>query len=490
MWRAMQSTGFAQPLTHRFSQIFATCPLCGAPDIAYEFAITGVAYSRCRACSLLFANPTPPPAALPLTADARAMVSSAVRLAERYAGSRPLRSAIVGYIENPAVENLSVLSPVDLENEDAPFDLIVALGGIERAPDPYEFLQRVKNKLHAHGILALLYPSLSSRTARLRWDQWIAFHAKLGFLFTPDTVQLLATRCGYGDFLSFVDSRDVGSGDDREIRRWFETGALTLCRPLARQNTGLLSVIFPVYNERATVEESLRRVLKKEIPGVHIEIIIVESNSTDGSRDIVEHYRSHPRVHLVHEDAPRGKGHAIRTGLQHASGEVILFQDADLEYDVADYDALVAPLFEMKRNFVLGSRHDARGTGWKIRHFADQPGLSNATNLAHRCFLSMFNSLYGQLLRDPFTMYKVFRRDCLYGLSFECNRFDFDFEITIKLIRKGYHPVELPVNYESRSFREGKKVSILRDPPTWIRAMFKMRRACLYEEVGKPFADE
>jgi glycosyltransferase involved in cell wall biosynthesis len=188
---------------------------------------------------------------------------------------------------------------------------------------------------------------------------------------------------------------------------------------------------------------------------------------------------------LVYEDVARGKGLAVRIGLQHASGEVILFQDADLEYDVEDYDALVAPLFEMKRNFVLGSRHDARGTGWKIRHFQDQPWISTASNLAHRFLLSMFNSIYGQSLRDPFTMYKVFRRDCLYGLSFECNRFDFDYEITIKLIRKGYRPIELPVNYESRSFSEGKKVSFFRDPPTWVHAMFKMQRTCLYEELAE-----
>ena len=226
--------------------------------------MAGVAYSRCRACSLLFANPTPPPAALPLTADARRMVGIALRLAERYAGSRPLRTAIVGYIEEPAVENLPVLSPANLENEDAPYDLIIVLGGIEQAPDPYELLQRIKNKLHAHGVLALFYPSLSSRTALLRWDQWIAFHARLGFFFTPDTIQLLATRCGYGDFLSFVDARDVRVGDDRDVRRWFETGALMLCRPLARQNTGLLSVIFPVYNERATVElDGVAQILEK-----------------------------------------------------------------------------------------------------------------------------------------------------------------------------------------------------------------------------------
>ena len=396
------------------------------------------------------------------------MVGTAIRLAERYTGSRPQRTAIVGHIEALAIENTSVLSPADFENEDAFYDLVIVLGGIERARDPYELLQQAKSKLHARGALALLYPSLSSRTAQSRWDHWITSHAGLASFFTPDTIQLLATRCGYGDFLSFVGASEAGADNGDDVRRWFEAGALMFCRPVVRKNAGLLSVIFPVYNERATVEESLERVLKKNVPNVEIEIIVVESNSTDGSRDIVERYRGHPRVRIIHEDAPRGKGHAIRTGLKHASGEVILFQDADLEYDVEDYDALVAPLFEMKRNFILGSRHNARGTEWKIRHFQDQLWLSNAANLAHRFLLSMFNSMYGQSLRDPFTMYKVFRRDCLYGLSFECDRFDFDFEVAIKLIRKGYLPIELPVNYESRSFNEGKKVSIFRDPPTWI----------------------
>jgi hypothetical protein len=101
-------------------------------------------------------------------------------------------------------------------------------------------------------------------------------------------------------------------------------------------------------------------------------------------------------------------------------------------------------------------------------------------NLAHLGLLTMFNTLYGQTLFDPFTMYKVFRRDCLHGLAFECNRFDFDYEINIKLIRKGYQPIELPVNYRSRGFGEGKKVAFFKDPPTWVKAMLKLRRSPLY----------
>ena len=85
--------------------------------------------------------------------------------------------------------------------------------------------------------------------------------------------------------------------------------------------------------------------------------------------------------------------------------------------------------------------------------------------------------MFRQRLRDPFTMYKVFRRDCLFGLTFACDRFDFDFELLIKLLRKGYRPLEIPVNYRSRSFREGKKVSVWRDPLTWVRALVRLRLA-------------
>jgi hypothetical protein len=124
---------------------------------------------------------------------------------------------------------------------------------------------------------------------------------------------------------------------------------------------------------------------------------------------------------------------------------------------------------------VLGARHGLEGNGWKIRHFADQVFVSGLLNLGHVFFTSLFNIVYGQRLRDPFTMFKVFRRECLHGLTFESNRFDFDWELVGKLVRAGYTPLEIPVNYTSRSFKEGKKVTFWRDPLTWIRACFKYR---------------
>ena len=236
---------------------------------------------------------------------------------------------------------------------------------------------------------------------------------------------------------------------------------------------GTLSVIVPIYNEAATVRQSLDAILAKTVPGWTLQIIMVESNSTDGTRPIVQTYATHPRVKLILEDRPRGKGHAVRAGLAHATGDVILIQDADLEYDLDDYDILLAPLAAGRQEFVLGSRHGEGG--WAIRKFSDQPFQALILNLAHWGFTLLINVALFIWLKDPFTMYKVFRRECLEGLTFECNRFDFDWELLMKLVRKGHRPIEIPISYKSRSFKEGKKISMFRDPLTWLWAVVKYR---------------
>src|SRR5262249_15620490 len=151
--------------------------------------------------------------------------------------------------------------------------------------------------------------------------------------------------------------------------------------------------------------------------GVDKEIVVIESNSTDGTREAVLQYQQCPGVKIVLEDRPRGKGHAVRTGFTHATGDFILIQDGDQEYDVHDYDALIEPLRHYQCAFVLGSRH--LPGNWKMRQFTDQPGLAALLNFGHIFFTTALNLMYGQSMRDPFTMYKVFRRDCLYGLKFE-----------------------------------------------------------------------
>jgi glycosyltransferase involved in cell wall biosynthesis len=234
-----------------------------------------------------------------------------------------------------------------------------------------------------------------------------------------------------------------------------------------------LSVVVPVFNERSTVKEALDALLAKKIPDVVLEIVIVESNSTDGSREIVQSYQGHPRVKIILEDRPRGKGHAVRAGLAAITGDIVLLQDADLEYDLNDYEVLLAPILAGRQAFVLGSRHGEGG--WAIRKFTDQPLHAFVLNLAHWTFTFMINLALGVWLKDPFTMYKVFRRECLDGLTFESNRFDFDWELLMKLVRKGYRPIEIPISYKSRSFKEGKKISMIRDPLTWLWAVVKYR---------------
>jgi glycosyltransferase involved in cell wall biosynthesis len=245
-----------------------------------------------------------------------------------------------------------------------------------------------------------------------------------------------------------------------------------------------LSVIIAVYNEAATVGTLLERVWAQPVPQIAKEIIIVESNSTDGSRAIVAEFAARhstePQVRIVviYQDAPRGKGNAIRQGLAAATGEILLIQDADLEYDVADYPDLLCPIVEERTAFVLGSRHMGPD-GWKIRKFAHSGLRASIMNVGGMLFHAFFNALYGSRLTDPTTMYKVFRADCLAGVTLESDRFDFDFELLGKLIRSGFMPLEIPVSYQSRGFDEGKKIRMFRDPLTWLVAIVTWRFAFL-----------
>jgi glycosyltransferase involved in cell wall biosynthesis len=242
-----------------------------------------------------------------------------------------------------------------------------------------------------------------------------------------------------------------------------------------------LSILLPIYNEISTIAELLNRVWNAPLPqGMERELVIVESNSTDGTREIVKQFCdakasvSPNTIKLILQERPRGKGNAIREAFQVATGDIILIQDGDLEYDVADYPALIQPILDDHADFVLGSRHMSAGH-WKIRRFQGNHLKSFVFNVAGVFFHGLFNLLYGQELTDPTTMYKVFLRRCLTGIRFTSNHFDFDYELTGKLIRKGYAPLEVPVSYYSRSFAEGKKIRMFRDPPTWIWAMLKSR---------------
>jgi len=228
----------------------------------------------------------------------------------------------------------------------------------------------------------------------------------------------------------------------------------------------------PVYNERRTVVTVIDDLLGRTFDHFEIELIIVESNSDDGTRDLLAPYQSRCHVTLILQEEPRGKGAAVRLGLTLVRGEIILIQDADLEYDISDYPALILPIIEGQADVVLGNRGHRTGP---IRTMEGEAISSAITNLGHSVFAKIFNTIYRQKLRDPFTMFKVFRTDCIQGISFVSNRFDFDWELLAKLCRRGYTPLEVPVNYKSRGFLDGKKVRWVRDPLSWIWAAIRFR---------------
>jgi hypothetical protein len=375
--------------------------------------------------------------------------------------------ASVDLVEIGAIENAALRTAPERDGgSDA--GACVLEGVLERVEHPGSLLAWAYRRLRPGGRLLLsVYDVRTAGVARLRSVS--TSDPGLVHLFPGETLQSLLFRHGFAE----PRLRPCGSALVVSASR------SQLPPPLQRDQR--LSVIVPAYNEVATFGATMDLLLEKTIPGVEIELIVVESNSSDGTRERALTYADHPRVTLILEDQPSGKGHAVRTGLKVARGDFLLVQDADMEYDIDDYDRLLEPLRAGEVGFVLGARTGPDGV-WGVRHFGQHGVASRLMNLGHIAFLFMFNTVYGQHLKDPFSMYKVVRRDCLYGLSFECNRFDFDWELAAKLVRAGYHPREIPVTYRSRSFSEGKKIAFLRDPLTWVRACIKYRFVALYSK--------
>lgn len=235
-----------------------------------------------------------------------------------------------------------------------------------------------------------------------------------------------------------------------------------------------LSIIIPVYNEARTTQELIKRVLAADLSPLEKEIIAVESNSTDGSREMIEDLRKEGKIKALYQDRPQGKGSALKIGLAAATGDIILIQDADLEYDIADYPDLLKPILEGRASFVLGSRHLGK-SDWKIRKFIEHRFQAWLINLGGLLYATLFNALYGVKLTDPATMFKVFKRECMEGLVFKSNYFELDWEIVAKFIKKGFIPVEVPVSYASRSKEEGKKIRFFRDGSLVFLAILRFR---------------
>jgi glycosyltransferase involved in cell wall biosynthesis len=234
-------------------------------------------------------------------------------------------------------------------------------------------------------------------------------------------------------------------------------------QPTYEKRTALaVSVVIPVYNERETVAEIVERV--REV-GVHSEIIIVDDYSLDGTRNVLLELAKQPDVKVLFHGYNRGKGAALRTAFAEAKGDVVLIQDADLEYNPRDYSLLLRPLQLGMANVVYGSRFLAEAT-------QDPSRLHRFGNwLLTKCS----NLLTGQRLTDMETCYKVFRRELLEKIDLEQDRFGFEPEFTAKLSRLGERIVEVPVRYDSRGYDEGKKIGI-RDAINALWCIVKYRR--------------
>jgi glycosyltransferase involved in cell wall biosynthesis len=227
----------------------------------------------------------------------------------------------------------------------------------------------------------------------------------------------------------------------------------------------LLSVIVPVFNERSTVAEVIRRIRAVELP-VDIEVIVVDDGSWDGTDKVLAAVGD-SSIRVMDHPRNLGKGAAVRTGLAVARGDLVLVQDADLEYDPMDWSRLLDPIIRGKAQVVYGSRFTGERKNMLPLHWVGNRFLSLVTNI-----------LYSSTLSDMETCFKMFDRRVLEGITVESDGFEFEPEITAKVLRRGYRIYEVPISYAGREPDEGKKI-------TW-RAGFGALRALIKYRFTRP----
>ena len=225
-----------------------------------------------------------------------------------------------------------------------------------------------------------------------------------------------------------------------------------------------LSIIIPVYDEKNTIREILDRIAKAPLPKeiTEKEIIAVDDGSKDGTRELLEQARKDGVNVLLHEKN-RGKGAAIGTALARASGDIILIQDADLEYDPRDYPTLLTPIIEHRAKVVYGSRFLGPRKAMLFWHMLGNKLLTLITNI-----------LYNTILSDMETCYKAFRADVVKGIRLRSRGFEFEPEITAKVIKRGHRIFEVPISYYGREYSEGKKIT-WREGPKAIWTLIRYR---------------
>jgi dolichol-phosphate mannosyltransferase len=210
-----------------------------------------------------------------------------------------------------------------------------------------------------------------------------------------------------------------------------------------------LSVLVPVHNEESTIEEVIRRVSAVDLDNMEHEIVVIDDASTDGTPGRLEQYRGRPDLVLLRHEANRGKGAAIKTGLASVTGDIVIIQDADLEYDPSEYPKLVAPIVAGEADVVYGSRFLGRAENMALPNF-----------VANKILAWAASALFFRRVTDEATCYKVFRADLLRSFDLECEHFEFCPEVTAKTLRGGYGFVEVPIRYRARTVTAGKKIRV------------------------------
>lgn len=222
-----------------------------------------------------------------------------------------------------------------------------------------------------------------------------------------------------------------------------------------------LSVIIPVYNEVNNISEILKRVQAQNLAN---EIVVVDDGSTDGTRTVLKELDGQKKVRVILHERNQGKGAAVLTGMKAAQGDLLLIQDADLEYDPRDYPELVKPINEGIADVVYGSRF--LGGPRRVAMFWHM--------LANKLLTAMTNILYDTILTDMETGYKVFHRKVIEGITIHAKRFDFEPEFTAKILKRHYRIFEVPITFNPRDYSEGKKIK-LKDAFSAVWTLLKYR---------------
>jgi hypothetical protein len=508
---------------------YIDCPACGSQSQRYLFHRTGVRFVCCRACDLVYADPIDPAGRAyfdiralgqhDALSDRRHLAADFASLLEavcddygRRSGRRPERVLLVGRwhpdFTTVAPSGTEVTLAANLGSDETRLvthpltetlgsalseaDVVLLHEFLEAAHEPAKVLEGLREQLKPDAVVTVAFANMQSMASRLLRRCWRGFFDKKIAFYNAENLEGLMWRAGFRRIgnerlestysLGYVAARlGLANATQRGLAK------TRLARLSGRAVTGRqvmffspspagaperLTIIVPVYNEERYVREVLEALLTKDLP-IDREIIVVESNSDDSSRTIVRSFENEPAIRTVYQERALGKGNAVRAAIEVISGTIVLIQDADFEYDLDDYDALLEPILQRRTSFVLGSRSLGLDD-WKVRRYATSPVRSMLTNLAQLVFAKTFNVLYQQSVTDINTMLKVFRRECVQGCHLKGNGFNFDIELVCKIVRNGFAPLEVPVNYVARGYDEGKKINFLDAYPSY-RELFRCR---------------